>query len=280
MSAGLLKYRLAYSKLGKVRFLGHRDVARLWERTLRKAGVPVAVSTGFTPRARISFGLALPTGAESLIELLDFFVDPNMVQASGSAPSVDEWGERIAHALPEGFTSTHLHEIGSGDISLQESVTASSWILLVDHPDVVEAVDRVRSSDVVHLERERKGERHVDDIRPGILDINILDMNMLDMNMLDMNMLDMNMAQIDELEHLADVWPGDPLRSGSGTAISALLTTSGRGIRPTELVEALLAESEPWDHLTRVLRTQQWIDQDGQRIDVLSASMARPRVCA
>ncbi|NDA78164.1 MAG: DUF2344 domain-containing protein, partial [Actinobacteria bacterium] len=71
VAGDVMKVRVSYSKLGKIRFTGHRDVARIWERTLRKAEVPVAMSTGFTPRLKMAFGLALPTGAESLVELLD-----------------------------------------------------------------------------------------------------------------------------------------------------------------------------------------------------------------
>lgn len=265
MNSSPSRIRICYSKLGKVRFLGHRDVARMWERTLRKADLPVAVSAGFTPRARLSFGLALPTGAESLIELLDVLVDPSMANGSGPGATFDpselgEWRNRIDDALPRGFSVTHLGEIAQGDASLQESVTASSWLLIVDHPEAERAVERIRSSGTVTLERERKGEMKIDDIRPGILDICL--------------------ADLEQFDSVADVWPGDPLRSGSGTAISALLTTSGRGIRPTELVKALFPDEEPWDRLTRVLRTQQWIDSGGQRIDVLSTLALHPKVCA
>ena len=66
-----MKLRLRYAKRGKVRFTSHRDTARIWERAMRRAGVPVATSAGFTPRPRLSFGLALPTGAESVAEYLD-----------------------------------------------------------------------------------------------------------------------------------------------------------------------------------------------------------------
>lgn len=263
MSATSVRIRVGYSKLGKVRFLGHRDVARMWERTLRKAGLPVMMSTGFTPRARVSFGLALPTGAESLIELLDVLVDPDAVVRDETLPDLGasdlhEWRGRIDEALPTGFDVTYMSRIAASDTSLQESVTASSWVLIVDHPDVHEAVHRVRTSESVLLERERKGEMHVDDIRPGILEIGIADSELL--------------------AELADVWTA--VRPTTGTAISALLTTSGRGIRPTELVRALIPGAEPWDHLSRVLRTQQWIDRDGQHLDVLSDFPARPSVCA
>ena len=60
-----MKQRVRFTKLGKIRFLSHRDLARVWERGLRRTGVRVAYSEGFSPRPRLSFGLALSTGYES-----------------------------------------------------------------------------------------------------------------------------------------------------------------------------------------------------------------------
>ena len=65
------RVRLRFSKLGKVRWTSHRDVARMWERALRRAEVRVAYSEGFSPRPKLAFGLALSTGHESLGEYLD-----------------------------------------------------------------------------------------------------------------------------------------------------------------------------------------------------------------
>ena len=66
-----MKLRLKYTKLGKIRWISHRDVARALERALRVAQVPLAFTEGFTPRPRVSFGLALATGHESEAEYLD-----------------------------------------------------------------------------------------------------------------------------------------------------------------------------------------------------------------
>ena len=68
-AGGRLRFR--FSKMGKVRFTSHRDVARMWERALRRSRLPVAYSQGFVPHPLVSFGLALPTGCESLGEYLD-----------------------------------------------------------------------------------------------------------------------------------------------------------------------------------------------------------------
>ena len=42
-----MKLRVRYTKVGKVRFLGNLDLARNWERAIRRAGLPVAYSEGF-----------------------------------------------------------------------------------------------------------------------------------------------------------------------------------------------------------------------------------------
>src|SRR5437868_605069 len=70
-----LKVRIRFSKLGKIRFTSHRDVARMWERALRRAAVGVAYTEGFSPHPKLSFGLALSTGHESLGEYLDVDID-------------------------------------------------------------------------------------------------------------------------------------------------------------------------------------------------------------
>ena len=61
-----MRQRVRFTKRGKVRFLSHRDLARVWERALRRAGIRVAYSEGFSPRPKVSFGLALSTWYESL----------------------------------------------------------------------------------------------------------------------------------------------------------------------------------------------------------------------
>lgn len=260
MNQATTKIRLTYSKLGKVRFLGHRDVARLWERTLRKADIPVAMSSGFTPRARISFGLALPTGAESVIEMLDASVVSPVSTDHDVLTPLGEWRKRIDEALPAGFSLTSLTAVAEGAASLQESVVASSWLLFVDHPQVADSVLRMQASEEILLQRERKGETTTDDIRPGILSIEI--------------------AGSDLLEQVNEIVPGGLGEFGATVAVAATLATSGRGIRATELVQAMLPGTRPWDHLTRVIRTQQWIDNNGQRVAALSASVAPHMVCA
>ena len=58
------KLRLRYTKRGRLRFTSHRDIARAFERALRRAQVPMAYSAGFSPDPKISWVGEAPTGVD------------------------------------------------------------------------------------------------------------------------------------------------------------------------------------------------------------------------
>src|SRR5690242_6019115 len=65
------RLRIRYAKRGPLRFTSHRDFARAFERAVRRAGVPIAFSQGFTPHPKISYASAAPTGVASETEYLE-----------------------------------------------------------------------------------------------------------------------------------------------------------------------------------------------------------------
>lgn len=243
-----MKVRLAYQKLGKVRFLGHLDMARLWERGLRKARLPVAMSAGFTPRPKMSFGLALPTGAESMIELLDVTFDESFDVMLDESFDVTALPETLSAVLPPGVDVIDADAVAPGQWSLQEDVTATTWVMAIDAPtlDLDERVASVLGSTEIWVERERKGERRRDDVRPGIIDLRAV-----------------------HVEQMVDEMPGvvpeswiTAVHEASLRLVEATLTTSGRGVRPTEMAEVLRPGEDPWVTMPRVIRTHQWIGRD------------------
>jgi radical SAM-linked protein len=161
-----MKVRIRYAKIGKIRFTGHRDVARIWERALRKAHLPVAMSAGFSPRPRVSFGLALPTGAESVAEYLDVVLD----DALGALPPLDDIERLLGAALPSGVSVLAIAPVEQGAPSLQEDVVATEWeISLRDGvDDLHRRVEETLAATRLKCERERKGVRQVDDVRAAI----------------------------------------------------------------------------------------------------------------
>ncbi len=65
------RFRLVYSKTGRIRFISHRDLIRVFFRTFARAGLPLAYSRGYSPHPRVSFCPPLKVGMEGLAELLD-----------------------------------------------------------------------------------------------------------------------------------------------------------------------------------------------------------------
>ncbi len=123
-----MKARIRFSKHGKVRFTSHRDVARIWERALRRAGLPVAYTEGFSPRPKLSFGLALSTGYESDGEYLDVDLLAGPDQRN---VALAELPARIDPALPEGMAVQAVAPLAPGTESLQQAVVSCSWRIVV-----------------------------------------------------------------------------------------------------------------------------------------------------
>jgi radical SAM-linked protein len=167
-STGHRRYRIRFSKLGKIRFTSHRDVARLWERALRRATIPVAYSEGFSPHPKLSFGLALSTGHESLGEYLDVEVTESL----GDPLDVGALITRLDPGLPIGLDVQAATEIAPGTPSLQQAVVCCTWrIGIQGHGcrQLAERVDDVLAAESIVVTRERKGQQVTDDVRPAIV---------------------------------------------------------------------------------------------------------------
>lgn len=158
--------RLRFTKRGRIRWISQRDTARLWERTLRRAGLPVAYTAGFSPRPQLAFGLALPTGCESDAE----YVDVRLTCPVGPGEAVD----RLAPLLPDGVTVAAAAAVEPGAPSLQAEVTTCSWAIEVpgtDAGDLARVVAGALAAPHLPLTRHRKGRTEADDLRPSILDL-------------------------------------------------------------------------------------------------------------
>jgi radical SAM-linked protein len=68
----IFPYRVRFSKTGRLRFLSHHDLMRLFERAMRRSGLPLRMTEGYNPHPVISFPTALGLGFESLDEVMEF----------------------------------------------------------------------------------------------------------------------------------------------------------------------------------------------------------------
>jgi radical SAM-linked protein len=162
--------RFRFTKQGKVRFTSHRDVARLWERALRRAGLGIVYSEGFSPRPRVAFGLALPTGHSSDGEYVDMRLDHEPTD------SLAQICARLSEVLPDGIAVVAAEVIPPGTPSLQEAVGACSWTAEVGGPTLTQAEVAVMATlarTELPVERERKGKPQVVDLRPAIQELTV-----------------------------------------------------------------------------------------------------------
>ena len=236
--------RVKYAKQGKVRWISHRDVARAFERALRIEQLPLAFTLGFSPRPKVSFGLALSTGYESEAEYLDLELSEPV--------DLEPLPARLTAALPIGLTVDDVVALAERAPALQEVVTTVTWRVEVTGEDgqpvpvalLRELVSGARSAPTLDVTQIRKGRSSIADVRPAIRRLEVL-------------VADVPDAAIVEME----------------------LSTRPRGAKPSEVVAAIagLRPDAPALAIARAVRTHQWIERDGARCEPLDAD-TRPHV--
>jgi len=159
----LNRYRITFARDRTVRFVGHLDLVKTWERILRRADLPVAYSQGFHPLPKITFASALPVGCTSECELMDVVLsgpmDPSGVMA------------RLAPALPAGIAVTSVAEVPLDAPALQAELRWTEYLVTVETGEAAEQIEQKVQTFLAAptLPRERRGKRY--DLRPLVLSL-------------------------------------------------------------------------------------------------------------
>lgn len=156
-----------------MRYTSHLDVHRTWERTLRRARLPLAYSQGFNPRPKINLAVALPLGFTSDCEIVEFWLE--------GTPPQSEIESRLREATPPGIEINAIEEIDPKMPKIPNLVDASKYnvILLEPIPNLDQRVSDILGAET--LPRERRGKPY--DLRPLIEDIKTPDEQRLDLQL-------------------------------------------------------------------------------------------------
>jgi radical SAM-linked protein len=159
-----MRIRINFSKTETIKFTSHLDLYRAWERTLRRAELPLAYSQGFKPHPHINLACALPLGFTSENDLVDIWLDKDI--------ALDIITKKLCQAVPPGITIKSVEEIPPQIPSLQKQLLASEYIVTLPQPveRLSEEIDALLSQEVI--ERERNEKKY--DLRPLILKLSIL----------------------------------------------------------------------------------------------------------
>jgi radical SAM-linked protein len=155
-----MRVRITFTKQGALRYIGHLDLHRLWERAMRRAGLPISYSQGFHPQPKISLAAALPLGFASRAEVLD-------VRLNEFIPA-EEISSRLKDNLPPDIKVTDVQEVDERLPALQTLVLSAAYDVHLTEPvsgsELKRRVEALMMAE--SLIRERRGKTY--DLRPLI----------------------------------------------------------------------------------------------------------------
>ena len=170
-----MRIQITFSKQGPLRYTGHLDLHKLWERAARRAELPLAYSQGFHPQPKMNIAAALPLGFSSRCELLDMRLEQDI--------PLDGLAQKLNDTMPEGIRVTHIKEADERAPALQTQVVSAEYEVTSKESDfgsdLKRTVDSVMESGSII--RTRRNKEY--DLRPLIKELTIKSDNKLFMKL-------------------------------------------------------------------------------------------------
>ena len=155
-----MRARITFTKQGALRYTGHLDLHRLWERAMRRAELPLAYSQGFHPQPKISIAAALPLGFSSRGEVLDVRLNEEL--------STQEITDKLKNSLPKDIQITQVESVEERLPALQTLILSAEYEVHLTEPvegsDLKRKIEEIKNSET--LPRERRSKFY--DLRPLI----------------------------------------------------------------------------------------------------------------
>jgi len=162
-----MRIRITFVKQGALRYTGHLDLHKLWERAARRAELPLAYSQGFHPQPKMNMAAALPLGFSSRCEVLDMKLEHDI--------PLDDLATRINETLPTGLQVVNIEQVDERAPALQTQVASAEYEVTLTEPiDASELKRKVEAViEATSLPRARRGKTY--DLRPLVETMNLLD---------------------------------------------------------------------------------------------------------
>jgi len=161
-----MRIRITFTKQGALRYTGHLDLHKLWERAARRAELPLAYSQGFHPQPKMNMAAALPLGFSSRCEVMDMKLKQDI--------PLDDLLTRLNTTLPSGLQVVGVEQVDERAPALQTQVASAEYEASLKGPvngsGLKRKIDYVIESESIR--RERRGKLY--DLRPLIEELNLL----------------------------------------------------------------------------------------------------------
>lgn len=174
-----MKLRIKYEKTGVLRFIGHLDVMRYFQKAIRRAKLDVAYSKGFSPHQIISFAAPMPLGMTSSGEYFD-----GEFESVTSAPDMIK---RLNAVMAEGIRVLDITQLPDNAKPSMAVVSASDYFIYKndesgnDYIDRLTAsIDTLMSKDGINVLKKTKTKEEICDIKPYIYELKGFEYDMAD----------------------------------------------------------------------------------------------------
>ncbi|HOU13782.1 MAG TPA: TIGR03936 family radical SAM-associated protein [Anaerolineae bacterium] len=166
-----LRYRIMFATRRTLAYVSVLELGKVWERSLRRAGMPLKYSQGYNPRPKLHFAAPLPVGCGCEADLLDVWLE------SPVAPEV--MLAALANALPPDLSVSDIHNVPEDEPALSEQLIAAEyrvWLRDVT-PDAVQSAvaDFLDSATLSLAKRGRKYRGKTYDLRPLVEELHCED---------------------------------------------------------------------------------------------------------
>jgi radical SAM-linked protein len=163
-----MRLRITFSKSGALRYSGNLDLHGIWERTIRRAGLPLSYTHGFHPSPKLQLASALPLGIIGRAEIADIWIN------ALSQPLDRPYKEILQSAAPPGLVISSVEVVDEHGPPLQTQVVSAEYeVTLLDQcdtPGLVKSISTLMGA--ASLSRERRGKAY--DLRPLIESLELL----------------------------------------------------------------------------------------------------------
>ncbi|KAF0106633.1 MAG: hypothetical protein FD146_2432 [Anaerolineaceae bacterium] len=160
-----MRLRITFAKTGSLRYIGHLDLHQVWERTARRAGLPLAYTQGFHPGPKIQIAAALPLGFSGRAEVVDLWLN----ETGGDEPR--PYADLLQSAAPPGLVIVRAEPVDEGAPALQTQVAAAEYEVNLLEAGAGSGLEAKVAELLAKpsLPRERRGKPY--DLRPLILSL-------------------------------------------------------------------------------------------------------------
>ncbi len=157
-----IKYRVKFEKTGNMIFIGHLDLLKFFQRTIKRAGLPIAYSLGFNPHQLITFAIPLSLGMESVGEYFDIQLTREM--------DCNEIVDLFNSAVPLGIKILSARKLKEGEKTCAAAVEVGDYkvVLPKSYDKLYSAIETVLNSNEINIERTVKKKTKITNIRPLI----------------------------------------------------------------------------------------------------------------